>query len=211
MRTDVGTVGTCRLGGKGLRARGISAVMTTTLHPEALTVLLDAYRTEVISAKFGSKMPDSSPQRALWPAWCQAAFTQYPSMSTSRSSDPSSSPGLPRTGTTAVHRLLSRPIRAIGVTALARRVPASPSRHGKPGRRTRFPTDAGTVRQGACRGSQPALRLTPDEVEECWQLLRQSLRSVSLQKRWRVPSYARWLAGRDWTRSLSAAPLRVCS
>ena len=43
--------------------------------------------------------------------------------------------------------------------------------------------------------------MTPDEVEECWQLLRQSLHSVSYETLAHVPSYARWLAGQDWTKS----------
>ena len=43
--------------------------------------------------------------------------------------------------------------------------------------------------------------MTPDEVEECWQLLRQSLHSVSYETLAHVPSHAQWLAGQDWTRS----------
>ena len=42
--------------------------------------------------------------------------------------------------------------------------------------------------------------MTADEVEECWQLLRQSLHSVSYETLAHVPTYARWLAKQDWTR-----------
>ena len=42
--------------------------------------------------------------------------------------------------------------------------------------------------------------MTADEVEECWQLLRQSVHSVSYETLAHVPTYSRWLAGQDWTR-----------
>jgi hypothetical protein len=37
-----------------------------------------------------------------------------------------------------------------------------------------------------------------DQVEECWQLLRQSMRSVSFECLAHLPSYSSWLAGEDW-------------
>jgi hypothetical protein len=43
--------------------------------------------------------------------------------------------------------------------------------------------------------------MTADEVEECWQLLRQSLHSVSYETLAHVPTYARWLSEQDWTKS----------
>ncbi len=42
--------------------------------------------------------------------------------------------------------------------------------------------------------------MTADEVEECWQLLRQSLHSVSYETLAHVPSYAQWLSRQDWTK-----------
>jgi hypothetical protein len=42
--------------------------------------------------------------------------------------------------------------------------------------------------------------MTAGEVEECWQLLRQSVHSVSYETLAHVPSYARWLARQDWTK-----------
>ena len=53
--------------------------------------------------------------------------------------------------------------------------------------------------------------MTADEVEECWQLLRQSLHSVSYETLAHLPTYSRWLAGQDWTQALSAAPQEPCS
>ncbi len=42
--------------------------------------------------------------------------------------------------------------------------------------------------------------MTADEVEECWQLLRQSLHSVSYETLAHLPTYAQWLAKQDWTK-----------
>jgi hypothetical protein len=36
-------------------------------------------------------------------------------------------------------------------------------------------------------------------VEECWQLLRQSMRSISFECLAHLPGYAAWLRGQDWT------------
>jgi hypothetical protein len=41
--------------------------------------------------------------------------------------------------------------------------------------------------------------MAADELEECWQLLRQSFHSVSYETLAHIPSYARWLAQQDWT------------
>ncbi|MGB0437823.1 MAG: sulfotransferase family protein, partial [Mycobacterium sp.] len=43
--------------------------------------------------------------------------------------------------------------------------------------------------------------MTAAEVEECWQLLRQSLHSVSYETLAHLPTYSRWLAEQDWTKS----------
>jgi hypothetical protein len=41
--------------------------------------------------------------------------------------------------------------------------------------------------------------MSADQVEECWQLLRQSMRSLSFECLAHVPRYSRWLAKQDWT------------
>jgi Sulfotransferase family len=38
-----------------------------------------------------------------------------------------------------------------------------------------------------------------DQVEECWQLLRQSMRSVSFECLAHLPAYSAWLRDQDWT------------
>jgi hypothetical protein len=41
--------------------------------------------------------------------------------------------------------------------------------------------------------------IAADQVEECWQLLRQSMRSVSYECLAHLPGYSAWLRGQDWT------------
>ena len=41
--------------------------------------------------------------------------------------------------------------------------------------------------------------MAADQVEECWQLLQQSMRSVSFETLAYVPGYSAWLRGQDWT------------
>ena len=48
--------------------------------------------------------------------------------------------------------------------------------------------------------------MAADQVEECWQLLRQSMRSISYECLAHLPSYSAWLAGQDWTGPYRAAP-----
>jgi Sulfotransferase family len=40
--------------------------------------------------------------------------------------------------------------------------------------------------------------IAADQVEECWQVLRQSMRSVSYECLAHVPAYSSWLRGQDW-------------
>ena len=41
--------------------------------------------------------------------------------------------------------------------------------------------------------------MAADQVEECWQLLRQSMRSISYECLAHLPGYSSWLSGQDWT------------
>jgi len=41
--------------------------------------------------------------------------------------------------------------------------------------------------------------IAADQVEECWRLLRQSMRSISFECLAHLPGYSSWLAGQDWT------------
>ena len=110
---------------------------------------------------------------------------------------------LPRTGTTALHRLLCGRPTASGFELWLAGVPQP-----RPPRETW--SDNPVFQQSWTRDSKAheetrlhraCTSATADEVEECWQLLRQSLHSVSYETLAHVPSYAQWLARQDWTKS----------
>ena len=203
MRTDVGTV-------EDLHASAVKACGLDDFggdddnYIEALTVLLAAYRTEADLTEFGSKMQRFFARNALVARLVsEAAFEQYPQHVDVAIERPIFVTGLPRTGTTAVHRLLAADPRHQGLQLWLAEFPQP-----RPPRETwsQNPVFQQMEEQYAqAHAADPDYTglhfMTPDEVEECWQLLRQSLHSVSYETLAHVPSYARWLAGQDWTKS----------
>jgi len=109
--------------------------------------------------------------------------------------------GLPRTGTTALHRLLTADPAHQGLELWLTEVPQP-----RPPRET-WANDPVFCRiQAACERHHVAHPefmgvhyVAADQVEECWQLLRQSMRSVSYECLAHLPGYSAWLAGQDWT------------
>ncbi len=202
-RTNVGTV-------EDLHASAVKACGLDDFggdddnYIEALSVLLDAYRTEADLTEFGSKMQRFFARNALVARLVsEAAFTQYPQHVDVAIERPIFVTGLPRTGTTAVHRLLAADPRHQGLQLWLAEFPQP-----RPPRETwsQKPVFQQMEEQFAkAHAADPEYTglhfMTPDEVEECWQLLRQSLHSVSYETLAHVPSYAQWLAGQDWTRS----------
>ena len=60
----------------------------------------------------------------------------------------------------------------------------------------------GGLRPGTMRSIPSSWACTTwrrDQVEECWQLLQQSMRSVSFETLGYVPGYSAWLSEQDWT------------
>jgi len=110
--------------------------------------------------------------------------------------------GLPRTGTTALHRLLCGDPRHQGLELWLAEFPQP-----RPPRETWSQNPVFVElesRFAKAHDENPDYTglhyMTADEVEECWQLLRQSVHSVSYESLAHVPTYAQWLAGQDWTR-----------
>jgi len=109
--------------------------------------------------------------------------------------------GLPRTGTTALHRLLVADPSHQGLELWLSQVPQP-----RPPRDTwdedpMFRMISDSVRRHSV--SRPEFlgvhELGADQVEECWQLLRQSFRSVSFECLAHLPSYSAWLTRENWT------------
>ena len=109
--------------------------------------------------------------------------------------------GLPRTGTTALHRLLTADPAHQGIELWLAEAPQP-----RPPRQTWADNPVFQYIQAGCERhhvEHPEFMgvhyMAADQVEECWQLLRQSMRSISWECLAHLPSYSAWLRGQDWT------------
>ena len=201
-RTDVGTV-------EDLKA---SAVKTVGLddfgsdddnYLEALSVLMDSYRRDAGFTELGSKMSRFFLRNALVARLLsEASWKQHPGYLDVPITAPIFVTGLPRTGTTALHRLLCGDPRHQGLELWLAEFPQPrPPRETWPQNPVFAQLDARFKKAHEENPDYTGLHyMTADEVEECWQLLRQSVHSVSYETLAHVPTYARWLAGQDWTK-----------
>ncbi|MEI6251917.1 MAG: sulfotransferase [Mycobacteriaceae bacterium] len=201
-RTDVGTV-------EDLKA---SAVKTVGLddfgtdddnYIEALSVLLDSYRRDAGFTEIGSKMSRFFLRNALVARLLsEASWKQHPGYVDVPVTAPIFVTGLPRTGTTALHRLLCGDPRHQGLELWLAEFPQPrPPRETWTQNPVFAELDARFKKAHEENPDYTGLHyMTADEVEECWQLLRQSVHSVSYETLAHVPTYAQWLAGQDWTK-----------
>jgi hypothetical protein len=169
---------------------------------EGLAVLLASYAAEAGLTPLGNKVKRAFLRGALVARLLsEAAWQRYPEHVDVPIRRPIFVTGLPRTGTTALHRLLSADPAHQGPELWLTEVP-----------QPRPPRDTWTdnvVFQGIQAGyrrhhvEHPEFMglhyIAADEVEECWQILRQSMTSISYECLAHVPAYSAWLAGQDWT------------
>jgi len=170
---------------------------------EALTVLLESYRRDAELTEFGSKMQRFFVRNALVARLVsEAAFKQYPQHADVVVERPIFVTGLPRTGTTAIHRLLAADPRHQGLELWLAEFPQPrPARETWSQKPVFQQIDAQFAKAHEENPDYTGLHfMTADEVEECWQLLRQSLHSVSYETLAHLPTYSRWLATQDWTK-----------
>lgn len=108
--------------------------------------------------------------------------------------------GLPRTGTTFLHRLLTADTASQGLELwLAEAPQPRPPRQEWESNLTYNFVKQGLEKHRTARPSFSGVHdMGADQVEECWQLLRQSMRSVSFECLFSVPGYSSWLADADW-------------
>ena len=135
----------------------------------------------------------------------QAGFTLHPSYVDVPVERPVFVTGLPRTGTTALHRLLTADPRHQGLELWLTEVPQP-----RPPRET---WDADPVFTGLQRAYSSHHVANPEfmgihymdaaSVEECWRVLRQSGKSIGFESLAHVPTYSSWLAKQDWTDAYS--------
>lgn len=199
VRTDVGTV--ADLHASATKLTGLTDFGTDD-YTEALQVLLDSYRDEAGLTELGSKMSRFFLRGTLVArALSEAAWAANPGYADTPVTRPIFVTGLPRTGTTALHRLLAADPANQGLemwlTDFPQPRPPRASWDSNPAYRQ---IDAGLKQHQVQNPEFMGLHyMSAADVEECWQLLRQSGTSHSYECLAYVPSYARWLSRQDWT------------
>lgn len=201
-RTDVGTVED--LHASATKACGLDDFGTDDdNYREALAVLLESYRRDADLTEFGSKMQRFFVRNALVARLLsEAAWKQFPQHADVVIERPIFVTGLPRTGTTAIHRLLTADPAHQGLELWLAEFPQPrPPRETWPDNPAFAELDARFKKAHDEDPDYTGLHyMTADEVEECWQLLRQSLHSVSYETLAHVPTYSQWLAKQDWSK-----------
>jgi hypothetical protein len=198
VREDVGTV-------EDLEA---SATRLTTLtdfgghdYREGLGVLLESYARDEELTEMGRRVKRSELRGALVARLVsQAGFAQH-TVDDSVITRPIFVTGIPRTGTTALHRLLAADPRHQGLEQWLCEMPQPrPPRETWPDNPVFRQIQAGFDKFYAAKPNFAGVHyIAADTVEECWQLLRQSAMSVSYESLAHVPSYSRWLSEQSWT------------
>ena len=109
--------------------------------------------------------------------------------------------GLPRTGTTALHRLLTADQANQGLELWLTQMPQPrPPRETWASDPFYVAMDEGFKQHHIEHPEFMGLHLLgADEVEECWRLLWQSMRSISFESLAHLPTYSSWLQSKDWT------------
>jgi hypothetical protein len=169
---------------------------------DGLAVLLESYARDAALTPLGRKLKRVFLRGALVARLLsEAAWAQHPEHAAIDIRRPIFVTGLPRTGTTALHRLLTADPAHQGPELWLTEAPQP-----RPPRETWaanpvFRHIHGLYEQHHLEHPEfmGVHYIAADQVEECWQLLRQSLRSVSYECLAHLPAYSSWLRGQDWT------------
>jgi len=171
-------------------------------YSDGLTVLLESCARDAGLTPPGAKAMRAMLRGALAARlFSQAAWQANPAYAQVRIDRPIFVTGLPRTGTTALHRLLAADPAHQGLAMWLAEVPQP-----RPPRETWAANPVFAYLAAACErhhAEHPEFMavhyVAADQVEECWQLLRQSMRSISWECLAHLPTYSAWLREQDWT------------
>jgi len=169
---------------------------------DGLAELIASYEREADLTPRGEKVARAMLRGALAARLCsEAGWRAHPEHAQVRLTRPLFVTGLPRTGTTALHRLLAADPAHQGLELWLAEAPQP-----RPPRPTWADNPVFQYIQAGCERhhvEHPEFMgvhyMAADQVEECWQLLRQSMRSVSWECLAHLPSYSAWLRAQDWT------------
>jgi Sulfotransferase family len=169
---------------------------------DGLAVLLESYARDASLTPKGTRVARAMIRGALTARlFSEAGWARYPEHADAGIDRPLFVIGLPRTGTTALHRLLTADPAHQGLQAWLAEVPQPrPPRETWAADPVFQAIQAGFDRHHVSHPEFMAVHyMAADQVEECWQLLRQSMRSVAFECLAHLPGYAAWLRGQDWT------------
>jgi hypothetical protein len=198
-REDVGTV--ADLHASAARITGLSDFGADD-YRDGLAVLLDSYARDAGLTPLGRKVKRAFLRGALVARLLsEAAWQAWPSCAGVGIERPIFVTGLPRTGTTALHRLLTADPSHQGLEMWLTQAPGP-----RPPRETWAANPVFRQIQAAFEQhhiAHPEFMgvhyMAADQVEECWQLLQQSMRSISYECLAHLPAYSSWLREQDWT------------
>jgi hypothetical protein len=171
-------------------------------YADGLAVLLESYARDADLTALGRKLKRTFLRGALVARQVsEAAWNSFPEHAAVIIERPIFVTGLPRTGTTALHRLLTADPAHQGLEMWLTNAPQP-----RPPRQT-WADDPVFQRIQAAYArhhiEHPEFMgvhyMAADQVEECWQLLQQSMRSISYECLAHLPTYSSWLRGQDWT------------
>lgn len=169
---------------------------------DGLEVLLDSYAREAALTPLGNKASRALLRGALVARLLsEAAWRRYPEHAGVRVERPIFVTGLPRTGTTALHRLLTADPGHQGLEVWLAEMPQPrPPRETWPENPAFQAIQSGYERHHVDHPEFMGVHyMSAGMVEECWQLLRQSMRSISFECLAHLPTYSAWLESQDWT------------
>ncbi len=198
-RDDVGTVDD--LHESATRITGLSDFGADE-YLDGLAVLLESYHREANLTALGRRVARASIRGALVARLLsEAGWVAHPQHTAVEIRQPVFVTGLPRSGTTALHRLLVADPDHQGLELWLAEVPQPrPPRDSWAADPVFQRIQAGYEQHHVEHPEFMGVHyMAADQVEECWQLLRQSMRSVSFECLAHLPTYSAWLAGQDWT------------
>ncbi|MGH3422393.1 MAG: sulfotransferase, partial [Streptosporangiaceae bacterium] len=171
-------------------------------YTDGLAVLLDSCAAEAAFTPLGARAQRALLRGALTARlFSESAWQAHPQYAQVALERPVFVTGLPRTGTTALQRLLAADPASQGLEMWLAQVPQPrPPRRTWPDNPVFQYIQSGFSRHHETHPEFMGLHyMAADQVEECWQLLQQSMRSVSFETLAHVPGYSAWLRAQDWT------------
>lgn len=169
---------------------------------DGLEVLLESYAKEAELTPFGNKVNRAFLRGALIARLLsESAWQRHPEYADVAIERPIFVTGLPRSGTTAVHRLLNADPAHQGLQMWLTEMPQPrPPRETWAANPVYQRIEAAFAKHHVEHPEFMGVHhISADQVEECWQLLRQSARSISYECLGYLPGYSAWLREQDWT------------